>query len=225
MIDRRDAVRTFLLATQPRTVDRGRIPIVERELARTVTEAVPGAVVEFGCYRGGMTAWMRSVLDALGDTDRPIHTYDSFRGLPPVGEHDNDYHNEGAFAAPITDVLELHDRFALQHPHLHPGWFADTLPAQLPAEIAFVYLDGDRYDSTITCLHACTSRLSPGAIVVFDDFADPHTSAAATAAAQPKAPGVFKACSDFFGTPLPVTVLTEDPAWALGVYRAPDERS
>ncbi|MGV9823066.1 TylF/MycF/NovP-related O-methyltransferase [Nocardia xishanensis] len=218
MNDRRGALQEYLLRTQPRTVDRGRMVVVERELTRVVRAGVTGAVVEFGCYRGGMTAWMRAVLDAL-EADAPVHAYDSFRGLPAVGCHDSDYLAEGEFAASVGDVLRLHEQFGLRRPHVHAGLFAHTLPEQLPARIAFAYLDGDRYESTLECLRAALPRLAPGAILVLDDYADPAASLPGRAVAQPKAPGVMKACEDVFGTPLAVTSVCEDPSWALGVYR------
>ncbi|TQM33183.1 TylF/MycF/NovP-related O-methyltransferase [Nocardia bhagyanarayanae] len=217
MHDRRGALQEYLLRTQPRTVDRGRMTIVERELVGVVRAGVAGAVVEFGCYRGGMTAWLRAVLDSVG-ADPPVHAYDSFRGLPAPGRHDSAYLAEGEFAASVGEVVTLHERFGLRRPHVHAGWFAHTVPEQLPARIAFAYLDGDRYESTLLCLRACLPRLAPGAVLVFDDYADP-ASPPDRAVAQPKAPGVMKACEEVFGTPLAVSVVSADPTWTLGVYR------
>lgn len=54
----------------------------------------------------------------------------------------------------------------------HAGWFQHTLPALAPAEpIALLRLDGDLYESTIICLDALYHKVSPGGIVIIDDYA------------------------------------------------------
>ncbi|GAA2677238.1 TylF/MycF/NovP-related O-methyltransferase [Streptomyces lunalinharesii] len=213
MTDVRGALREALLGEQPRTVNRGRMPVVERELSRVVATGVPGAVVEFGCFRGGMTAWMRAVLEVQGSSDRVIHTYDASQGLPPAEEHDDAHPTAGECAARTAEVRGLHDTWGLPQPVIHEGGFHRTLPDDLPARIAFGYVDADRYASTLTCLRACVPRLSPGAVLVLDDYAD------ASRPTPPKSPGVLRACEEFFGTPAPVAVATTDAGWSLAVYR------
>lgn len=153
MSDVRGALREAQLGERPRTVNRGRMPVVERELSRVVATGVPGAVVEFGCFRGGMTAWMRAVLEGQGCSDRVIHTYDAFQGLPEAGAHDGDHLAAGEFAACATEVRSLHETWGLPQPVIHEGWFNQTLPHHLPERIAFGYLDAGRYASHLSaCL-------------------------------------------------------------------------
>ncbi|MFL4494440.1 TylF/MycF/NovP-related O-methyltransferase [Streptomyces sp. VTCC 41912] len=213
MTDVRGALREALLGEQPRTVDRGRMPVVERELARVVATGVPGAVVEFGCFRGGMTAWMRAVLEVQGSSDRVIHTYNALQGRPATAAHDGDHPETEASTARTADVRGLHDTWGLPQPVIHEGGFHRTLPDDLPERIAFGYVDADRYASTLACLRACVPRLSPGAVLVIDDYAD------ASCPARPTSPGVLRACEEFFGAPTPVAVAATDAGWALGVYR------
>ncbi|MBB6551676.1 TylF/MycF/NovP-related O-methyltransferase [Nonomuraea rubra] len=52
-----------MLDDQPRTINRGRLEVVRTYLTDVAGRRVPGAVVELGCYRGAMTAWLRAVLD------------------------------------------------------------------------------------------------------------------------------------------------------------------
>lgn len=124
---------------------------------------------------------------------------------------------EGEFTACPEDVTALHDRFALQRPIVHPGWFADPLPGRLPETIALAYLDGDMYDSILTGLTHCVPRLAPGAVILVDDYADPSVPVDRPAVPKPKYPGVLRACQDYFGSPYPVT--RADEACELGVYR------
>ncbi|MER7989356.1 TylF/MycF/NovP-related O-methyltransferase [Streptomyces noursei] len=213
MTDVRGALREALLGEQPRTVNRGRMPVVERELSRVVATGVPGAVVEFGCFRGGMTAWMRAVLEVQGSSDRVIHTYDASQTRPPAEAHDGEPPAVGELTACTADVRGLHDTWGLPQPVIHEGWFHQTPPDDLPERIAFGYVDADRYASTLTCLRACVPRLSPGAVLVIDDYAD------ASCPAHPTPPDVRRACEEFFGAPAPVALAATDAGWGLGVYR------
>ncbi len=51
------------------------------------------------------------------------------------------------------------------------GWFADTLPGvDIPEGIAILRLDGDWYDSTLTCLEALFPLVAHNGIVIIDDY-------------------------------------------------------
>jgi O-methyltransferase len=163
-----------------------------------------------------MTLWMRAVLDALGD-DRPIHAFDSFEGLPDTTEEDEIVMPSGLFASPRQEVLDGFARWGLTPPHLHPGWFEDTLSTGLPDRIAFGYLDGDLYSSTKISLSECLPRLAPGAALIIDDYTDPEASPGRIA----PFPGVKAACDEFFGTPSPGEALTGDGELSYGRYIRP----
>jgi O-methyltransferase len=197
------------------TVDSDRLSAIERELTGVVASGVAGEVVELGCFRGAMAVWMRAILDQLGDHGRAIHVYDSFQGLPAPGPQDSDYLAEGEIAATADEVLDLHQRWGLKPPTIHAGWFDDTLPTELPEQIAFGYLDGDFYDSIMTSLTHCVPRLAMGAVIVVDDYAD--------TVVNPQAwdglPGVKRACDDYFGAPSPLEVLFGEGDLAFGVLR------
>src|SRR5687768_12286668 len=102
------ALRGWLLDEHANTVDADRLSAVAAELRQLVAAGVAGAVVEVGCYRGAMALWMRAILDDLGDSDRPIHVYDSFAGLPAPGDHDSDHLDKGELASTPHDVVATH---------------------------------------------------------------------------------------------------------------------
>lgn len=195
-------LHTWLLTEHQETVDPDRLRHVRGELERVAAEGVPGAVVELGCYRGAMTLWMRCVLDSLGD-DRPIHVFDSFQGLPDTTEEDEIVMPTGIFTCSPDEMLKAFETWHLRPPHLHPGWFEDTLAGQLPDEIAFGYLDGDLYSSTAVSLVECVPRLAPGGALIIDDYTDLDARPGAIA----PFPGVKVACDEYFGTPSPVETL------------------
>jgi O-methyltransferase len=136
-----------------------------------------GDVVECGVWRGGV---IRGLADVLGET-RTYHLFDSFEGLPPAGELDGE-----AAIAWQTNVQSptYYDNCSADESYarslfegsgfnysINSGWFSDTLPAFNSANpIALLRLDGDWYDSTMTCLTNLFPKLAPGALVLIDDY-------------------------------------------------------
>lgn len=209
-------LRSWLLDLHGETVDADRLGYVRAELERVVAERVPGAVVELGCFRGAMTLWMRAVLDALGD-DRPIHAFDSFRGLPGTTEEDEIILPTGVLAATLEDVLATFAQWGRTPPILHPGWFEETLPGELPDRLAFAYLDGDLYSSTVISLAECVPRLARSGALILDDYADQQANPRAVV----KLPGVKLACDEYFGASSPIDVLVGEGDLAFGRYVRP----
>jgi O-methyltransferase len=139
-----------------------------------------GCVVECGTWRGGMSCGLL----AVGGPDRDYHFFDSFEGLPPAGALDGSRaiawqaepgapklnHN---CAATFDEVSRNLARAALpaQRYEIHRGWFEDTLP-RFPRSkpIAVLRLDGDWYDSTMTCLDNLFDSVMPGGAILLDDY-------------------------------------------------------
>lgn len=211
-----ETMTTWLLAEHAGTTDADRLAAIDRELRQVVSAGVPGAVVEAGCYKGATSVWLRAVLDDAGAGERVVHVYDSFAGLPTPGAADSDHLAAGELAATPRDVLDNHRRWNLRPPEIHVGWFADSLPTELPDEICFAYLDGDFYDSILVSLEHVVPRLAPGGRLVVDDYAD--------TAQNPRAwdglPGVKRACEDYFGVPAPLEVLVGEGDLAYGRWQS-----
>ena len=147
-------------------------------MAAARVRSIPGCVVECGVWRGGMIA---GIAEVLGDS-RAYHLFDSFEGLPTAEEIDGPA--AVAYQADKTsprylDNCRAEEGLAMQamkmsgvsNFHLHKGWFSDTLPHFQPeTPIALLRLDGDWYESTMTCLTNLWDHLAPGAIVLVDDY-------------------------------------------------------
>lgn len=141
-------------------------------------ERVPGDLVETGVWRGGSVIFMRALLHALGDRDRVVWVADSFQGLPKpdVGrwpaDASNDLWKHDALAVSQEQVERNFARYGLLDDRVRflPGWFEDTLPSAPIERIALLRLDGDMYGSTMTALDALYPKLSPGGIVIVDDY-------------------------------------------------------
>lgn len=210
-----NAVLAYELARQSWMASVERLVTLGWGLDGVLRAGVPGAVVELGCNAGHTSVWLASCLaavpDARGET-RELVLFDSFAGLPVPGPQDTATPTVTGRADTVADltggdlpatrrqVLERFAHYGLPTPRIVPGWFADTL-GELPDRIAAAYLDADLYDSTLTGLRAVWPRLSPGGLLVVDDYCDPTRDPHAWAGL----PGVKRACDEFF-TPLGLTV-------------------
>ena len=156
----------------------GNLDLVARTLEKP--DLAGGAIVECGCWKGGMACGLLEIADG----PRAFHFFDSFEGLPPAKaidgqsaidwqadtEADNYYDNNRADEEPFRKQVESVAR-SDQRLHIHKGWFDDTLssfPDDQP--IAVLRLDGDWYDSTMTCLTTLFDRVMPGGVVIIDDY-------------------------------------------------------
>ena len=134
---------------------------------------VPGAFVELGCHTGQSAVLFQKIIEHY-DPNRSLHLYDSFEGLPEVKDGDgNTPYYQGQLKASKGALLNNFRKSNLKSPIIHAGWFQDTLPTELPDEIAFAHLDGDLYESIIVSLEHVYPRLSKGAICLIDDYCDP----------------------------------------------------
>jgi O-methyltransferase len=148
---------------------------------------VPGCFVECGVWRGGSAALMGLALRHAGQ-DRALHLFDSFEGLPEPTAIDEsaaaEYSGDRASGklvsvgkcqaglAEVENFLFGRLHFDPSRIHFHVGWFQNSLPtaAEKLGPIALLRLDGDWYESTIICLNLLYPQLSPGGIVVLDDY-------------------------------------------------------
>ena len=140
---------TSLLAKYPLIsdqVNRDQLGVILAELEQALSRC-DGAVVEFGCYVGTTSLFIRRLLDAHHDL-RPFHVYDSFEGLPPKTVQDQSRAGEqfraGELAVSKKQFLREFQKAALTPPIIHKGWFGNLTATDVPSQIAFAFLDGDR---------------------------------------------------------------------------------
>lgn len=161
------------------------------QLDKTLGRNIPGAVVEFGCYIGTTSLFVRRILDDAGQSeDRPFHVYDSFEGLPQKSIQDNNAagvdFEAGKLYVSKKEFLHQFRAAGLKPPTVHKGWFDQLGPSEVPEPIAFAFLDGDFYDSIISSLRLVWPKMSEGGVIVVDDYK------------RETLPGVERAINDFF---------------------------
>jgi predicted O-methyltransferase YrrM len=154
------------------------------ELERSGTK---GLVIEAGTARGGSAI----VMAAAKAPERPMKVYDVFGMIPPPTEQDGpDVHERYAkitggeargpggetyygyrddLLGEVTASFERHGVPVVErNVELIQGLFQDTITLDEP--VALAHLDGDWYESTMTCLERIAPLLVPGGRIVLDDY-------------------------------------------------------
>jgi hypothetical protein len=151
-----------------------------------VRNKIPGDIVECGVWRGGsMQAAARTLLD-VGDTSRDLYLFDTFEGMTEPSAADVRWDGKSAAellqtqdkstwvwaVASLDDVKAGFEKLPYPEGKLHyvVGKVEDTIPAELPQQIAILRLDTDWYESTKHELEHAYARLSPGGILIIDDY-------------------------------------------------------
>jgi O-methyltransferase len=156
-----------------------------------VRGGIPGDIVECGVWRGG--AAMAAALTLLGEAvrDRRLWLYDTFAGMTAPGANDR-RSVDGTAArgtwlrhrradggsdwcrATLEEVRSNMERTGYPAAQVRyvKGPVEQTLadPASIPDSIAVLRLDTDWYDSTRIELERLYPRLSPGGVLIIDDY-------------------------------------------------------
>ena len=125
----------------------------------------PMDYLEFGVHEGNSILYWAQ-LDS--DTNSRFFGFDSFRGLP---EEWNKAYPKGHFdtGGRVPETVDQRIKFI-------PGLFQNSLPSFLRTfgrQIRLVvHLDCDLYTSTLFCLTQLDTILTPGTILILDEFGD-----------------------------------------------------
>ena len=161
-------------------IDRSELAVILREFERV--QDIAGDVVEFGCFAGTTSVHISKWLEG---SDRTFHVYDSFAGLPektapdlsPAGEQ----FRPGELAITKKQFVLNCKKAGVKVPVIHKGWFSDLSDEDVPELIAFAFLDGDYYESVRVPLELIEYKLTPGATIIVDDYANEALPGAARA--------------------------------------------
>lgn len=143
--------------------------------------AVEGAFAECGVFRGFSAYLLRGLMEGTQATPKAFHLIDSFEGLSPPGAADRrlidgtlqeNIHKPGHFK---VDLERVYARFSgLENVYWHKGWIPEVLDELPERAWAFVHIDVDLHEPTKAALAYFLPRMSPGGIIVNDDFASPE---------------------------------------------------
>ena len=153
--------------------------------------AIAGAFVECGVWRGGASAATALTLESLSARPRDIYLFDTFEGMNKPTDEDKTFADDGAIdefqktrtgeessdwcCASQGEVEDNLRNLGLDPAafHLVKGMVEDTLPEQSPpGPIALLRLDTDWYKSTRHELDHLFPKLAAGGVMIIDDYGD-----------------------------------------------------
>ena len=152
-------------------------------------EKAEGILIEAGCALGGSAI----VMTTAKSKSRPFNVYDVFGMIPPPSNKDGqDVHEryetiqngksqglgQNKYYGYEENLLEkVTDHFRKHHVavednnvRLIKGLFQETI--QIQEKVAMAHIDGDWYESVITCLQQIEPNLIHGGVLVIDDYND-----------------------------------------------------
>lgn len=132
----------------------------------------PGDFVELGVFKGHTTLFIAEYIQFEKEA-RTWWLYDTFEGVPDDQANDDRWREASANVYKGTFSLEeVQARFAAYaNVRLIKGRVPEVLVAQSPEQIAFLHVDLNNATAEIGALEALYERVSPGGVILFDDFA------------------------------------------------------
>jgi hypothetical protein len=151
------------------------------------TIPVPGHVVECGVFCG----WSAILLGSLMKDKCPakrLLLFDTFCGIPDSNP-ELDAFEAGDFGAASFNRVRSNILLILKNDDF-VTYFVGPIPRTFSGcenlTVSLVHVDVDVYEATKDCLEFFWPRLSPGGVMVLDDYGHPNTT------------GAKKACDEFF---------------------------
>lgn len=147
---------------------------------------IPGAFVECGVWKGGSIMAAMLTLQSLKDTSRECFLYDTYEGMTEPSEKDTSITGKSAQQS-FDEIVSKGEKMTYSsldevksiiggvgYPadkiHFVKGKVEGTIPAGAPEAIAMLRLDTDWYESTRHELVHLYPRLSPGGVIIIDDY-------------------------------------------------------
>jgi O-methyltransferase len=182
-----EACRPYTLVSTERLV------AVMDAVTHVVRTGIPGAVVECGVWRGGSVLAALLTLQRRGSHDRDIYLYDTFEGMTEPTAVDTSrfsgsaltawrqaqaggrrawehWFNPDVFDRSKVEELLVGTGYPAARLYLVAGRVEETIPGTAPDEIAVLRLDTDWYESTRHELEHLYPRLTPGGVLLIDDY-------------------------------------------------------
>jgi len=130
-------------------------------------QAVDGDLLEVGVWRGGTGIVLaKSILGS----DKKVYLADTFTGVVKAGERDTLYVGGEHADTSLSIVEALIKTFELDNTVTLQGMFPEDTAHLVPGKIAMLHCDVDVYQSAKDVVEWVLPRLSPGGVMVFDDY-------------------------------------------------------
>lgn len=124
---------------------------------------VEGDFVECACYKGISARIICDYVD-LGKSEKHFYLYDLFEHSPEMAHHAMDEHSDNLYET-------VKNRFSdLDRVHVTKGFLPDVLEAVAPEKIALLHIDLNNAPAELGVLKYLFDRVSPGGIIILDDY-------------------------------------------------------
>lgn len=134
------------------------------------TKTVVGHIAEVGAYNGASAKLMAMARDTEGISEKEIHIFDSFEGLPEVDSFDAKQFHKGQYQSDLKVVTEYLSDF--DNMHIYKGFFPEKNAEAVTDKVfSLVNLDVDLYQSTLDSLAFFYPRMSKGGCIISHDYA------------------------------------------------------
>jgi len=154
-----------------------------------INNAIPGAFVECGVWRGGSSMMIARTLLEMGVSDREIYLFDTFEGMTEPTDSDTkvddesfsvsgfwnknqkEEHNDWCYAS-LSEVQEnmVSTNYPKENLVFVKGDVAMTIPETIPSSVSLLRLDTDWYESTLHELNHLFPILSNSGVLIIDDY-------------------------------------------------------
>jgi hypothetical protein len=130
---------------------------------------VDGDFVECGVFKGFSSAVVCKYLD-FQNLDRSFYLYDTFCGLPEQIASEFELKRSSSYKNADTEEF-VRQRFSV-YPNVKviKGIVPHTFAQAVPEKIAYLHLDLNSANAEILALTELFHRMSPGAVLILDDF-------------------------------------------------------
>lgn len=161
--------------------------------------AVPGDTAECGSFRGASS---HIICRKISGSGKKHHVFDSFEGISTPGKDDGSWWEAGSLSASEETVRLILGEFNFVE--YYKGWIPERFSEVKERSFSLVHVDVDLYQPTLDSIAFFYDRMSPGGLMIFDDYG------------FKTCPGAKKAVDEFFSRKNePVILLPSGQAFAV----------
>lgn len=151
-------------------MDKERLQTLHKAITHIEQHKIPGDIVECGTASGCSALILLNAIT----TQRKLWLYDTWTGIPPAGEKDDPHATETQphIHGTLQEVKQLINQAQLTDQNIiyKKGNFTQTFQDPTPQQIAALHIDSDWYDSVKQTLTAHYHQITPGGIIIIDDY-------------------------------------------------------
>ncbi len=148
-----------------KSINAGRRLMIQQLLR--LTDKVPGDTAECGVYLGASSYLICSFI-AQSALPKSHHMFNSFEGLSAPAADDSSHWRERDLQVDFGETARRLSRF--ENVHYYKGWIPDRFAEVVGRRFSFLHIDVDLYEPTRDSVAFFYPRMTPGGIIVCDDY-------------------------------------------------------